>query len=464
MIACSASPEELRAATTPLLALLARLFSGDTYHESHFLRGVYFSSGVQKGSPIAAACRQLVGEQALSLEESDVQLLMPQSRPCFVADFYASKIFPEAGLVVETEQAGGRRKRLRSASWVAAAVVALVGVVFSVRDVRAAERGKSLAGLFQVALDHAADERGGLDLEPFIDLAQGLDGLRSAAAGDGSGEIDQTVAARMLDETRPGLTSFAANELYGRLLEAASSWISTPAEDWDSFTDGLELLRAWRVLSVPPEAPGDPQRTSDEVRAAQEIALSVLAERAGCRRGDASQPTQLASLCDDVERLVRELDRGPFLALEARVAGDLERLVEALDAPQVALAPMGDGEGFGDLWNWLRARGLDRGLDRAGARIEEQLSWLNGSSVLRPAFAEGWRDAHAAGADLLRAAKSFEPCQVVALEDARRQARSFFDLIEAAGPEPVEFERRSAGVCQVGRGRQDGGAGPSVRR
>ena len=99
-----AFPTEFRKLGSPLHRLLDHVFASSSFNDPHFLRGVYFTSGVQKGQPVLGACASLLGDQSGRLHEEDVGALGKEQKAYFIADLYERKVFQEAGLVQLTRR------------------------------------------------------------------------------------------------------------------------------------------------------------------------------------------------------------------------------------------------------------------------------------------------------------------------------------------------------------------------
>ncbi|MBL8112121.1 MAG: hypothetical protein JNK60_04495 [Acidobacteria bacterium] len=110
-------PEELRALGNPLGGYIKTIFSTTRYEEPLLFRGLYLSSGVQQGKPIAQATRDLLSVAGASANEvvESLESIFKKSRAFFIKDFYEKKVFPEQGLIARTKVAEMQDRKLRTA-------------------------------------------------------------------------------------------------------------------------------------------------------------------------------------------------------------------------------------------------------------------------------------------------------------------------------------------------------------
>ncbi len=104
-----ALPDEFDTLEAPLRDYLGEIFKSNVFSEPLYLRGIYFTSGLQKGRPIVKACAQLVSGASHGPDEMDLSEIFEKPRTFFVRDFYRRKVFPEAGLVNPSSQSVKRQ-------------------------------------------------------------------------------------------------------------------------------------------------------------------------------------------------------------------------------------------------------------------------------------------------------------------------------------------------------------------
>lgn len=117
-------PTQIASLSQPLQSFLTEAFAGSRLDPAPFLRGVYFTSGTQEGTPID----RLTGTMARSfgLDQRRAAALKPQQgRSYFLGRLISEVILGEAMLVSEPPSARFRRMILRSASFAAIGLVTL---------------------------------------------------------------------------------------------------------------------------------------------------------------------------------------------------------------------------------------------------------------------------------------------------------------------------------------------------
>lgn len=118
-------PQQFAGVGEVLNPFLRDIFQPTRYEEKPLLRGVYFTSGTQEGSPID----QVVGATAASfgLEQQVLSKNENRGRSFFITNLLQKVVFPEAGLAGVNLQLERRRNRLQ---WITLSGLALVLVVW----------------------------------------------------------------------------------------------------------------------------------------------------------------------------------------------------------------------------------------------------------------------------------------------------------------------------------------------
>ena len=121
-------PESFHGLAAPLGEYIATLFKRSPLIEPPFLRGFYFTSSVQEGVPILDALRR--SRAGAGLVESPPKPV--ESKPFFIHDTYARKVFPEAGLVFRSSRDVLRNRRARRLVWLGSiALLAMMAGLFA---------------------------------------------------------------------------------------------------------------------------------------------------------------------------------------------------------------------------------------------------------------------------------------------------------------------------------------------
>lgn len=117
-------PTQMASLSKPLQAFLDEAFGGSRLDPAPLLRGVYFTSGTQEGTPIDRLTGAMMG--AFGLDQRNLEALRPQKgRSYFLGRLVSETIFGEAMLVSEPPSVRLRRFALRAASFAAIGLATL---------------------------------------------------------------------------------------------------------------------------------------------------------------------------------------------------------------------------------------------------------------------------------------------------------------------------------------------------
>lgn len=108
----TAFPHELEGLRPNLEAYLKRIFTASNLTDRVFFRGVYLTSGLQTGVPIAKVSSDLFGAPG-EADMRDLEALFQKQRAYFIKDLVRNRVFGERGLVRPTE---GRVNQARKTS------------------------------------------------------------------------------------------------------------------------------------------------------------------------------------------------------------------------------------------------------------------------------------------------------------------------------------------------------------
>ena len=108
-IAIFGFPAQMAALREPVAQLLNAIFEPTRYHANAHLRGFYFSSGTQQGTPID----QVLGAMGSSFSTDSSAYMSGQGKSFFLHDLLKKVIFPEAGWVTRDMKAIRRSRILR---------------------------------------------------------------------------------------------------------------------------------------------------------------------------------------------------------------------------------------------------------------------------------------------------------------------------------------------------------------
>ncbi|MCX7888229.1 MAG: type VI secretion system membrane subunit TssM [Rhodobacteraceae bacterium] len=123
-------PAQMERAEGPLKILIDTIFGESRYEESPWLRGFYFTSATQEGSPIDRMLGEMAGSFGLQADPPP-RRAHGETRSYFLRNLMTDVIFPEAGLGQFDRAAEERRKWVWRGSFAAAALAAtMAGLMF----------------------------------------------------------------------------------------------------------------------------------------------------------------------------------------------------------------------------------------------------------------------------------------------------------------------------------------------
>lgn len=352
----SAFPEELRALWPGLELYLKTLFTDSAITEKLFLRGLYLTSGLQSGVPVAKVCAELIGG-AREADSRALESLFTKQRAYFIRDLVRDKVFAERGLVKPTSSRVVKARRAAAIGYGFAGAVALTAlataVVFAVThesDLASTPAGNALvAGWDEVAA------RGPLDLSRALDH---LETLRQEAA-----HVEQDTIGQKADALLELHGTILSHRVLPHLRDTVIASLDRPAKD---SAESHEEFRA-RVTLALDLADTVQYRAPEFARGNDSLAGRVRTRLDALGLGDALLTriaTELAAH-SAVGEARREDQKPAYATLFAALRKQLDRTLEAGDPLQVG----------GDLGWVVAVRGVERSerelSSRGGVRSEE---------------------------------------------------------------------------------------------
>jgi len=158
-----AFPDELAGIWPGLEVYLKRVFGESELVEKTSLRGIYLTSGLQTGAPIAKACADLLGETGAA-DGRDLDGLFEHQRAYFIKDVIRRRVFEERGLVRPTRGRISRARQRTLVGYGVSAGLALATVVYAGFEL-ASEYEEAQVEVFEDAIA-AAGSAAGDDLAP----------------------------------------------------------------------------------------------------------------------------------------------------------------------------------------------------------------------------------------------------------------------------------------------------------
>lgn len=278
-------PSQLNQLTGPLKVLIEAIFGESRYEESPWLRGVYFTSATQEGSPIDRMVVGIARSLGLSAPPPE-QRRHGERRSFFLRNLLTELIFPEAGLGRFDPRAEERRRWIwRGSLAIASAAVVLSGTVFLFSYLRwsgvLGDQERQLADLNARLANVAARQA---PTDP-LDLNLALEAVHETAQAATPAPQDPLVVAG--PGARPELEQVNAiaydrtlrNILEPRMVAMLEATMWRHSRDPEFLLDALkayqmltgqapydaEFLGIWWQTELPEYAPIDPFPTDESV-------------------------------------------------------------------------------------------------------------------------------------------------------------------------------------------------------
>lgn len=204
-------PEEFDQIREPLMIYLTTIFRESKWRDALFLRGIYITSGEQKGDPLVRACQSwltggagsILQTEANGPQSSPEERVDPDSRATFIDDFYMKKVFPEMGFVLPT------KSRVATVFWTRFAAVALliavIGslVAYNVLHFLEVRRScKKPAETLKVIAGHANADPARLEPEQLVEQMKALRDQRTRSRiGNPDGVVEPTGQIRDFEDS-----------------------------------------------------------------------------------------------------------------------------------------------------------------------------------------------------------------------------------------------------------------------
>ncbi len=225
-------PAQMERAEAPMKVLIDTVFGESRYEDSPWLRGFYFTSATQEGSPID----RLVGEMAQAYglgAEPPLRRAYAEPRSYFLRRLITDVIFSEAGLGLFDRAAEERRKWIWRGTIAGASLLTVVaGILFLFSYLRFSgainDQERLIADLSgrlaNVAARHAPTDP--LDLDLALDAATTVDAARTEVPASPLTLMGPTARAELTEAQRIAYDHTLRNVLEPRMvaLLEASMW------------------------------------------------------------------------------------------------------------------------------------------------------------------------------------------------------------------------------------------------
>jgi type VI secretion system protein ImpL len=170
-------PQEMAALREPLTRFLEEVFLPSRFEIRPLLRGIYFTSGTQEGTPIDRLLGNIA--QSFGLDRISLPAFSGRGRSYFIQDLFRDIIFPEAGIAGTNKKVELRRAWLQRGAYAGAiGLTILMALAWTTSFTRNQMGIKDL----EAAVAQYEESLQGLDFRTadFDHLLQTLDDLRQA--------------------------------------------------------------------------------------------------------------------------------------------------------------------------------------------------------------------------------------------------------------------------------------------
>lgn len=172
-------PEQIASLKTAIHEFVGEAFAPTMYDEKNLLRGVYFSSGTQEGTPID----RLIGtvSRAFGLSRQAMPAFSGQGRSYFLTNLMRNVIFQEAGLVTNTGIFARYRPWIEKIGYAGAAlasILIILGWVSSYNNNQSyiADVEKEVAE-YETVAQNLVDSRGEItEVLPYLNILRNIEG------------------------------------------------------------------------------------------------------------------------------------------------------------------------------------------------------------------------------------------------------------------------------------------------
>ena len=127
-------PEELEGLYGPLETYFERIFQDSDLVDQLYFRGVYLTSGLQSGAPIAKVCIDILDRPG-EADGRDLETLFVRQQAYFIKDLVRRRVFAEKGLVRPTSTRVAKARKTGRVGYGVAAGVAVLSVFWGIYEI-----------------------------------------------------------------------------------------------------------------------------------------------------------------------------------------------------------------------------------------------------------------------------------------------------------------------------------------
>lgn len=249
-------PLEMAGLKQPVCRFLDELFRPSRYQEAPLLRGVYFTSGTQEGTPID----RLMGNLAASfgLDRTSLPAFSGRGRSYFIHDLFSSVLFPEANLVGSDKKVELRRAWLQRSTYVGALGLTILMALGWTTSFTSNQLG--IGELEEKVVLYQQDAANlPYQTTDFTTLLKPLDDMRSAASHYDTEDVPLTMGLGLYQGKKldPAADAAYLRLLQGRFLYSLGARLEQLLRSSEYPELLLETLKAYLMLGQPEHLKAD---------------------------------------------------------------------------------------------------------------------------------------------------------------------------------------------------------------
>ncbi|MCP3098211.1 type VI secretion system membrane subunit TssM [Myxococcus sp. K15C18031901] len=343
-------PQQFEGLRGNLIEFVQALFAENVYADTPVMRGVYFTSGTQEGSPIDRVMNKMA--EAFGIRRTSTP---PGSRPAvesrsyFLRDMFADVVFPDQNLAMRSSAEEQRQKRMQLAYAGGCLAVALLILLFpAISFFENRKFIQTTRGMAQALKLEAANKDGGAGkmVDAMMPMRQRLDQLLQwKEEGPPTG---MRFGMYRGDDLLGPLGAFYGATVRRVLvdpvlagdLKDAKAWVEKARDREEKPSEGAYALYFDRLklhlLLSGPRTPREPELGEAE----REWIVTSLRERWGRKAGFADSAQRTTQMANHIDLYVKLLAQDPALAFvrNDQVVRDVRVVLDRLPFSTLALA------------------------------------------------------------------------------------------------------------------------------
>ena len=264
-------PVELGAAKSKLSDFIDTLFRPNPYQQNPMVRGVYFTSGTQEGTPIAKVIDEIGRNFGISADHAARMEPVKETKAYFIRDLFQEVVLPDEALVHPTTHSW-RRRRMTGAILAAVQLIVTAALVIGLVVAHNNNRTNNLS-LLRTADYVASETRGSVSFD--VDRLAKLDELREhLLAVEAGPRLMSRWGMYSTDVVADAARKLYFDRYYSLMLAPTVTQLEVTlrdpfgCEDPVLFAQQNSRFTAYRMLTLPYDSiPKSPKKLANEMKA-----------------------------------------------------------------------------------------------------------------------------------------------------------------------------------------------------